>query len=204
MPENGEINATITNAENDNGPTVGSPTGAEVNRPHEMSVTMEMMADPWAPLRDSTYPPQNPNGPNLTPRTTEDALDLITGPFPLPIIRPTTTPLHISRYVAPLSTEILRHPRTDGPQLLDRETMEKVAEETTKMVDTARLLTYALRDACEQRDVFFAELKACEQKLKDRATDFEHQQRHQQLIFEAIFGGGDVEEPLVPPGRDDN
>lgn len=34
MPENREVNATTTtNVDNDNGHTVGNPTGAEVNRP---------------------------------------------------------------------------------------------------------------------------------------------------------------------------
>jgi hypothetical protein len=195
MPNNGDVNAATTNAENDNGPTIGNPTGAEANRPVGMLVTMEMMADPWAPLRDSAYNPQNANGPPPTPRTTEEALDLMTGPFAVPANRSTSSPLRLARHVAPLSTEIFRDPRPDGPQWLDRETLVKVAEECTKMIDTARILADALRDVREERDVLFAHFKAYEQKLKDQATDFEHSQRHQQLILEAIYGGGDAEEP---------
>jgi hypothetical protein len=144
------------------------------------------------------------NGLPPTPRTIEEALGLMTGPFAIPVNHATTTPLRLARHVAPLSTDIVRNPRPDGPQKVARETVVKAAEECAKMVDTVRILADAVRDVREERDVLFAHLKAYEQKLKDQAADFENRQRNQHLILEAMYGGGDAEEPLVPPGRHDH
>ncbi|KAI5794954.1 hypothetical protein FPQ18DRAFT_329160, partial [Pyronema domesticum] len=156
-------------SDNGNGPTIGNPSGAA---------------------------PQNPNAPPPTPHTIEEALDLMTGPFAVPINHATSTPLRLSRHVAPISTEIVRNLRPDGPKKVARETVVKAAEECAKMVDTARILADAVRDVREERDVLLAHLKAYEQKLKDQAADFENRERNQHLIREAMYGGGDVQEPL--------
>lgn len=156
---------------------------------------------PWTSVRDEIYNPENANGPSPLPRTTEEALHLMTGPFAVPVNGHTAIPLRLASHVAPFTTEVLRNLRPDGPKKVPRETVVKVAQECHKMFENARILADTVLCVCQEREGLSVRIKAIEQKLKEQEAEFERRQRQQQLNMEAIFGGSDAEEPLVPPGR---
>jgi hypothetical protein len=86
--------------------------------------------------------------------------------------------------------------------MVPRETVVKVAQECNKILfENVRILADTVLCVRQERDDLSARIKALEQKFKEQEAEFERRQRQQQLNMEAIFGGSDAEEPLVPPGR---
>ncbi|KAI5813222.1 hypothetical protein BZA77DRAFT_296203 [Pyronema omphalodes] len=188
MPNNWDISTVDTNAENGNGLADDESTESEADCPTDEHDSMEIMPDPWAPLRDSVYNPQNISRPPPAPRNAKEAIEMMIHPLDISVYRSTSRTLPLARNVTPLATEICRDPRPDGPVWVDRETLSKVIDECTKMVRTTKMLEKPLRDARAERDYLYAQLKTLEQKLKDQTAEFEHKKRHQKLIAEAIYG----------------